>query len=62
MATGALAERLGATYPRLHSQKRGPVLHLPEALIAAAAKTHGLILATGNISDFGYLGVAVLDP
>jgi toxin FitB len=48
--------------------RRGAQLHVPnprperDALIAATALTHGLIVATHNISDFESLGVAVLNP
>ena len=43
-------------------------LHVPDprserdALIAATALVHGLTVATRNISDFEYSGVAVLNP
>lgn len=43
-------------------RRRGRVLDLPDALIAATAKEHGLTLATRNISDFDYLGIDVVDP
>ena len=41
---------------RAQARVQGRVLHLPDALIAATAKEHGLTLATRNISDFGNLG------
>ena len=44
------------------ARKLGRVLHLPDALIAATAKENGLTLATRNVCDFDYLGVAVVDP
>jgi len=47
---------------RAESRRRGPVLDLPDALIAATAKEHGLTLATRNICDFDYLGIDVVDP
>lgn len=47
---------------RAASRRRGRVLHLPDALIAATAKEHGLTLATRNIRDFEHLGVDVIDP
>ena len=47
---------------RAEARKRGRTLHLPDALIAATAKENGLTLATRNVSDFDYLGVAVIDP
>ncbi len=56
-AEAELAARLRAEARRL-----GRVLHLPDALIAATAKEQGLTLATRNIADFDYLGIAVIDP
>lgn len=56
-AEAQLAARLRAEARRL-----GRVLHLPDALIAATAKENGLTLATRNVSDFDYLGVAIIDP
>ena len=53
--------KLAATL-RADARKQGRVLHLPDALIAATAKENGLTLATRNVSDFDYLGVAVIDP
>ncbi|MGO9174485.1 MAG: type II toxin-antitoxin system VapC family toxin [Rhodomicrobium sp.] len=47
---------------RAEARQHGRVLHLPDALIAATAKEHGLTLATRNTTDFDYLGVAVIDP
>jgi len=47
---------------RAESRRRGRVLDLPDALIAATAKEHGLTLATRNICDFDYLGIDVVDP
>ncbi len=51
-----------AAHMRAEARKQGRVLHLPDALIAATAKENGLTLATRNVSDFNYLGVAVIDP
>ena len=56
-AEAQLAARL-----RAEARQRGRMLHLPDALIAATAKENGLTLATRNVSDFDYLGVAVIDP
>jgi toxin FitB len=53
--------KLAATL-RADARKQGRVLHLPDALIAATAKANGLALATRNVSDFDYLGIAVIDP
>ena len=47
---------------RAEARKHGRTLHLPDALIAATAKENGLTLATRNVCDFDYLGVAVIDP
>ncbi len=47
---------------------RCAALHVPDpqperdALIAATALTHGLIVVTRNIADFQSTGVALLDP
>jgi predicted nucleic acid-binding protein len=51
-----------AAHFRAEARACGRVLHLPDALIAATAKENGLTLATRNIADFDYLGVAVIDP
>ena len=56
-AEAQLAARL-----RAEARQRGRTLHLPDALIAATAKENGLTLATRNVSDFDYLGVAIVDP
>ncbi len=60
----AIGEREARLAANLHAdaQKLGRVLHLPDALIAATAKENGLTLATRTVSDFDYLGVAVIDP
>jgi predicted nucleic acid-binding protein len=48
--------------------RRGAQLHVPDprperdALIAATALTHGLTVATRNISDFEPMGVALINP
>jgi toxin FitB len=47
---------------RAQERRRGRVLHLPDALIAATARERGLTLATRNVCDFDYLGVDVVDP
>lgn len=47
---------------RAEARKRGRLLHLADALIAATAKEHGLTLATRNTSDFDYLDVGVINP
>jgi len=41
---------------------RGIALHQADALIAAAAWRHGLVLATRNVRDFAEVGIAVLNP
>jgi len=55
-------EALESALMRAEARGRGRVLHLPDALIAATAKEHGLTLATRNICDFDYLGIDVVDP
>lgn len=35
---------------------------LEDAMIAATARTHGLVVVTRNVADFDMLGVATLDP
>ncbi len=61
LAVGEGEARLAARL-RAEARKLERVLHLPDALIAATAKENGLTLATRNVSDFDYLGVAVIDP
>ena len=61
LAIGEDEARLAAHF-RAGARACGRVLHLPDALIVATAKQNGLTLATRNIADFDYLGVAVIDP
>ena len=48
--------------------RRAAALHVPDprperdALIAATALVHGLVVVTRNVSDFAPTGVEVLDP
>jgi predicted nucleic acid-binding protein len=48
--------------------KRCAALHVPDprverdALIAATALVHGMTIVTRNSSDFGYVGLALIDP
>jgi toxin FitB len=56
------AEASRAARFRAEARRIGRTLHLPDALIAATAKENGLALATRNVCDFDYLGVAVIDP
>ncbi len=51
-----------AAFMRAQALDQGRVLHLPDALIAATAKEHGLTLATRNLCDFEHLGVDVVNP
>jgi toxin FitB len=51
-----------AAFMRAEARGQGRALHLPDALIAATAKEHGLTLATRNLCDFDYLGIDVVDP
>lgn len=43
-------------------QARGRTIHQADALIAACAWEHGLILATRNTTDFSGFGIPVLNP
>lgn len=43
-------------------KRKGKSMPIKESLIAATAKQHGLTVATRNIADFRYAGVAVIDP
>ncbi|TVR70897.1 MAG: type II toxin-antitoxin system VapC family toxin [Spirochaetaceae bacterium] len=43
-------------------QARGLTVHQADALIAACAWEHGLILATRNSGDFSGFGIPVLNP
>jgi toxin FitB len=56
------AEAQAAAALRDRERRRGRVLHLPHALIAATAMERGLTLATRNVADFDFLGVDVVDP
>lgn len=47
---------------RAQAQRSGRVMHLADALIAGTAKVHALAVATRNVGDFEYLGVAVTNP
>ena len=59
-----LARREAAWAARLRAQaqRSGRVMHLADALIAGTAKSHDLTVATRNVGDFEYLGVAVTNP
>jgi toxin FitB len=45
-----------------HARRKGIGLASLDALIAATAQAHGLILATRNVKDFENLGLNLLDP
>ena len=47
---------------RAEAQTVGRVLHLADALIAATAAVHGLTLATRNVDDFAFAGIALMNP
>lgn len=47
---------------RGEAQKKGRLLPPIDALIAASAIQHQLILVTENIKDFSYTGVPLLNP
>ncbi len=56
------AEAHASALLRADERRRGRILDLPDALIAATAKERGLTIATRNIADFEHLGVDVIDP
>lgn len=43
-------------------RRRGTAMPIKDSLIAATALTHGLTVATRNVSDFERAGVRVLNP
>lgn len=47
---------------RAQFEASGRNLTQADALIAACAREHGLVLATRNVSDFAGLGIAVINP
>jgi predicted nucleic acid-binding protein len=47
---------------RANAGKRGRVLHIEDAIIAATAIEHELTLVTRNISDFEVTSVALFNP
>jgi predicted nucleic acid-binding protein len=44
------------------AKRKGKTVSMPDGLIAATALQHGLTLVTRNVSDFEYLGIALLNP
>ena len=65
-ASGALPVTLeiaeSAALMRADAKRRGRVLVIADALIAATGLVHGLTLATRNVKDFADLGVSLFDP
>ncbi len=59
-ATESVARLAGVL--RAKALKSGHTAGLADVLIAATAFTHGLTVATRNISDFEKLGVPTFDP
>lgn len=53
----AVADRWG----RLVAEAARPVPAI-DSLLAATALTHGLVLVTRNVRDFGFSGLEVVDP
>lgn len=58
--TPPIAESAGAM--RAYASRKGRVLDPEDALIAATAHTHNLILVTRNISDFEITGIPIFNP
>ena len=58
--TQTIAERWGLFEGQ--RQMMGRPLSAPDAMIAATAAEHGLILVTRNVKDFDGLGVPLLNP
>jgi predicted nucleic acid-binding protein len=56
------AEARQAALLRVEASRQGRVMHLADAMIAATAKEHDLIVATPNVADFAGLSVRVADP
>ncbi|HWG36365.1 MAG TPA: type II toxin-antitoxin system VapC family toxin [Terriglobales bacterium] len=56
----AVADAAGRISAR--SRKAGRPMALADALIAATASVHSLVLATRNSEDFAATGIAVLNP
>ena len=55
-------EAVWAATLRARAHREGRVLELADALIAGTAMTKNLPVATRNIVDFDYLGIAVINP
>ena len=51
-----------AAHLRSESASKGRVLHIEDALIAATAEHHELIVATRNIKDFDNISVELINP
>ena len=47
---------------RVHSERSGYTISLPDAFIAGVAKTNDLVVATRNVSDFQSVDVGVFNP
>jgi len=56
------SEATQAAIYRAQRHRAGRDLELGDALIAGTAKVNGLALATGNIRDFEYLDLEVINP
>ena len=52
------------SFPKCCGRRRGEPLddHVPDAFIAAAAATRGLVVVTRNASEFRNTGVETVDP
>jgi predicted nucleic acid-binding protein len=55
----AIEPAVAVTWGRLMAQRTRPAV---DALIAATARVHNLVLVTRNVADFADCGVDVVDP
>jgi toxin FitB len=55
-----IAQRSGAT--RADSEARGRQMSMADAIIAATAQLHNLVLVTRNTKDFEFCNISLLNP
>ena len=56
----SIADRWGSL--RAQAQMKGRPLSVIDALLAATALRHNLILASRNVRDFSFVGLAIINP